>query len=82
MEETQQNILIALANLFEKNQQGTGDKEIANALSIDIDEARVCLKNLKQEGYIKLGNAASNSNPERILVMSMTPEGRLAAKNK
>ncbi len=82
MEDIQQNILLALYNFFEQNQnKGTGDKEIANSLSIDIERVRVCLKDLQKKGYIKLKNGASLSNPEYIIVMSMTSEGRLAIKD-
>lgn len=82
MEDIQKSILEALYNFFEKNKnQGTGDKEISSALDIDIDQVRVCFKTLERKGYIKLKNAASHSNPERILVGQITSEGRLAVKD-
>ena len=82
MEDIQKSILFALYKMFEKNQnKGTGDKEIANASKIDIDRVRVCLKDLQSKGYIKLEGAASLSEPERIVVMSMTAKGRLAVKD-
>jgi DNA-binding MarR family transcriptional regulator len=82
MEDIQHNILLALYNYFEQNLNTLpGDKEIANSLSIDIDRVRVCLKDLQRKGYIKLEDGASLSNPEYIIVMSMTSEGRLAIKD-
>ena len=82
MEDIQINILSALYSFFEQNKnKGTGDKEIAKASGLDIDRVRVCLKDLQTKGYIKLEDAASLSNPERYIVMSMTAEGRLAVKD-
>ena len=53
MKDIQQNILLALYNFFEQNQnKGTGDKEIANSLSVDIDRVRVCLKDLKKKDIL------------------------------
>ncbi|MGB5712658.1 MAG: hypothetical protein WBM44_17320 [Waterburya sp.] len=81
-QDIQQKILSAVHDFFEQNKnKPTGDKEISDALQIDIDRVRSCLKYLGNKGYIKLISAANVKEPERVIVSNITSEGRIAIKD-
>lgn len=83
MTETQKTILQALYQLFSSNpNEGSGDKEIAEALKIDVREVRYQLQELSSQNYISTLDASSSLDVGRIVVRELTPKGYMAVEGK
>ena len=67
-----------ILRLLENNPQMT-QRELSNKLGVSLGKVNFCLKALKEKGYVKLHNIASNPDKSTYLYL-LTPAGLVEKK--